>query len=158
MFFLRLSAALLLCLQLAACNTIDLYEKTVPIPQHQWRSAFRPAFTFTIKDTAASYRLYLIIRHNNQYRYNNVWVNLYAKGPAGPAQKFSLELPLANKEGWLGSGMDDVFEQRAAFALDPQKFGFTRSGNYTFTLEHVMREDPLANVMNAGIRIEKKAL
>jgi gliding motility-associated lipoprotein GldH len=83
-------------------------------------------------------------------------VNLYAKGPVDSVQKFSLELPLANKDGWLGSGMDDIFEHRIAFALDPNRFLFSRSGDYNFSLEQIMRDDPLADVMNIGIRIEKK--
>lgn len=155
-YFLFLPLAVC-CLQLLSCNTIDLYEKVEAIPKHQWQSSYKPEFTFTIKDTAVPYQLYLIVRHNNQYRYNNIWVNLYAKGPVDSTQKFSLELPLANKDGWLGTGMDDVFEHRVAFTLDPQKFRFSKPGNYTFTLEQIMRDDPLDHIMNVGIRIEKKA-
>ncbi|RYF86309.1 MAG: gliding motility lipoprotein GldH [Chitinophagaceae bacterium] len=143
-------------LQLFSCNTIDLYEKVMPVPKQQWQSSFKPSFTFNVKDTAAAYQLYFIVRHNNQYRFNNIWINLTAKGPADSAQTFRLELPLANKEGWLGVGMDDIYEDRVAFALDPEKFRLNRSGDYTFTLQQVMREDPLANVMDVGIRIEKK--
>ena len=152
-----------LCLQLIACtllllscDKIDLYEKVVPIPKHEWQSSYKPEFSFQIKDTAVDYQVYLIVRHNNQYRYNNIWVNLTAKSPTDSSQTFKLELPLANKEGWLGSGMDDLFEHRVAFTLDPERFRFSRSGDYKFTLEQVMRDDPLEDVMNVGIRIEKK--
>ena len=141
---------------LSSCDTIDLYERVVPIPKHQWQSSFKPSFTFQIKDTNVSYQVFLIVRHNNQYRYNNIWVNLTAKGPVDSVQKFKLELPLANKEGWLGTGMDDIFEHRIAFTLDPSRFQFSRSGDYTFTLEQIMRDDPLEHIMNVGIRIEKK--
>jgi gliding motility-associated lipoprotein GldH len=85
---------------LSSCTTIDLYERVVPIPKHQWQSSFKPQFTFDIKDTAVPYQIYFIIRHNNEYKYNNIWINLYAKGPTDTATKFSLELPLANKDGW----------------------------------------------------------
>ena len=143
-------------LWLSSCAHIDLYEKVLPVPGHQWQSSFKPVFAFNIKDTGVAYQLYFIVRHNNQYKYNNVWVNLTAKGPADSAQTFKLELPLANKEGWLGSGMDDVYEHRIGFALDPRKFGFAKSGDYTFTVEQIMREDPLPNVMDVGLRLEKK--
>lgn len=157
--FRFLGLALIACgLQFISCTSIDLYEKVVPVPKHQWQTGFKPEFRFNIKDTAVPYQLYFIIRHNNQYKYNNIWVNLYARGPADTVHKFTLELPLANKEGWLGAGMDDIFEHRIAFVLDPQKFAFARAGEYSFTLEHIMRENPLANVLNAGIRIEKKPL
>lgn len=145
------------CTLLYSCTTIDLYEKVEAIPAHQWQSSYKPQFTFTIKDTSVAYQLYLIVRHNNKYKYNNIWVNLYAKAPADSTQKFSLELSLANKEGWMGSGMDDIFEHRIAFTLDPQKLRFFKAGDYSFSLEQIMRDDPLQNVMNVGIRIEKKA-
>lgn len=144
------------CLLLSSCTHIDLYEKVLPLPKHQWQSSYKPEFSFVLKDTNVSYRLYFIVRHNNHYKYNNVWVNLYAKGPAGATQSFKLELPLASKEGWLGSGMDDVFEHRIAFALDPGKFAFDKAGAYTFTLEQIMRDDPLNDVMDVGLRLEKK--
>ena len=144
------------CSFLFSCKHVNLYEKVIPVPKHQWQSSFKPAFTFNIQDTAVPYQLYFIVRHNNQYKYNNVWVNLYAKGPADTVHKFVLELPLANKEGWLGSGMDDVFEHRIGFVLDPQKFRFDRAGEYNFTLEQIMRDDPLANIMDVGLRLEKK--
>lgn len=140
----------------SSCAHIDLYEKVLPLPKHQWQSNYKPEFSFAVKDTNVSYQLSFIVRHNNQYKYNNVWVNLYAKGPAGPAQSFKLELPLASKEGWLGSGMDDVFEHRIGFALDPGKFAFDKAGTYTFALEQIMRDDPLNDVMDVGLRLEKK--
>ncbi|MFL5789234.1 MAG: gliding motility lipoprotein GldH [Flavisolibacter sp.] len=139
------------------CNTIDLYEKVMPIPSHSWKSNFKPKFVFTIKDTTSPYQLYIILRHNEKYNYNNIWLNLYAEGAGGAEEKFMLELPLASKDkGWLGVGMDDLYEHRIALTLDPQKFNFKRSGQYTFTLEQIMREDPLQNVMDIGLRLEKK--
>lgn len=82
---------------------------------------------------------------------------MLVSSPADSAkQKFTLELPLSNAEGWLGSGMDDLFEHRIALMLDPQKVSFKKSGQYTFVLEQIMRDDPLEHVLNAGLRIEKK--
>ena len=142
---------------LSSCQTVDLYEKTVAIPEHDWKSSFKPEFKFIIKDTAASYQLYIVLRHNEKYNYNNIWVNLNTQAPGTPPQKFMLELPLASSEkGWLGTAMDDLYEHRIAVTLDPAKFNFSKSGEYAFTIEQAMREDPLQNVLNVGLRIEKK--
>ena len=166
-FFLFLCLQLIACsLQLSSCNTIDLYEKVVPVPAHQWQSSFKPQFTFQIKDTSVPYQLYVLLRHNNQYKYNNIWINLWAKAPADTAQKLSLELPLANKEGWLGTGMDDLFEHRILVGGEVERYSFVRPtadgfrfakpGEYTFTIEQIMPEDPLPDVLNIGLRLEKK--
>jgi gliding motility-associated lipoprotein GldH len=156
----------LLCLQLiictawlSSCEKIDLYERTVAIPKNEWSSRFAPAFSFEISDTASSYQVYIILRHDDRYNYNNIWLNLVAQGPDGKKVPFTqIEMPLADKEkGWLGSGMADLYEHRIPITLDPQKFSFNRKGTYRFTLAHMMREDPLQHVLNVGLRLERKA-
>jgi len=103
--------------------------------------------------------MYIILRHNDQYNYNNIWVNLYTLSPDSKTPlKAQYELPLANNnKGWLGTGMDDIYEHRIALTPLNGKFYFKKAGTYTFTIEQIMREDPLQNVMNVGLRIEKKA-
>ncbi|HEX6335278.1 MAG TPA: gliding motility lipoprotein GldH [Flavisolibacter sp.] len=143
---------------LRSCTPIDLYEKNEPIPKHSWDASFRPQFSFEIRDTTAPYQLYITLRHNARYHFNNIWLNIHVKLPDGSTQRFTeIEMPLASKDrGWLGEGMDDIYEQRIGITLDPAKFSFSKSGVYTFTIEHIMREDPLQNVMNVGLRLEKK--
>ncbi|MFN2438859.1 MAG: gliding motility lipoprotein GldH [Chitinophagaceae bacterium] len=144
-------------LLLTSCDTIDLYEKVRPIPKNKWHSSYKPSFMFEIKDTASAYQLYIILRHNEKYNYNNIWLNLYTKSPDGTVSKAPYELPLAtNEKGWLGTGMDDLYEHRIALTPLSRQFYFQKAGNYIFSLEHIMREDPLENVMNVGLRIEKK--
>ena len=150
-FFLFLVPCALI---LVSCSTIDLYEKSVAIPGHSWKNDFKPSFTFTIKDTASLYQLYLILRHNDKYNYNNIYINLSAKLPGSDSvRKIRRDLTLATDEkGWLGDGMDDIYEHRIPLG-DPEPL---KAGNYTFTVEQVMRENPLKNVLNVGLRIEKK--
>ncbi|ANE51995.1 gliding motility lipoprotein GldH [Flavisolibacter tropicus] len=142
---------------ISSCTRINLYEKVVSIPDHEWKNSFRPTFSFEIKDTTVPYQLYVILRHNEKYNYNNIWVNLHTKSPDGTVSKAQYELPLAtNEKGWLGTGMDDLYEHRIALTPVNQQFYFKKAGIYTFSLEHVMREEPLQNVLNIGFRIEKK--
>jgi len=67
------------------------------------------------------------------------------------SQRYNLTLA-TNEKGWLGTGMDDIYEQRVL--IQPQT-KFLKPGDYHFTLEQVMREDPLLHVLNVGVRIEK---
>jgi len=142
----------------SSCTTIDLYEKNVSIPHHAWRSDFKPSFTFTIKDTTVPYQLFLVLRHNEKYNYNNIYINLLTKQPGQDSiQKIRFDLLLAtNEKGWLASGMDDIYEHRIPLTPQGQNFYFKKAGDYTFVIEQIMREDPLQNVLNVGIRIEKK--
>lgn len=139
---------------LPGCTTVDLYEKSVTVPKHAWENSFRPSFDFEIKDTTTPYKLFLILRHNEKYNYNNIYVNVYVKGPGqDTAQKIQENLVLAtNEKGWLASGMDDIYDHR--IQLGPEQS--LKAGKYNFVIEQIMRENPLNNVLNVGIRIEKK--
>ena len=81
-------------------------------------------------------------------------MNIYIKNPDNTIQKFQIEKVLATNAGWLGTGMDDIYEHR--LPLTPEAIQFKKSGQYIFTLEHIMREDPLENIMDVGLRLEKK--
>ncbi len=143
---------MLTALFFTSCTTIDLFEKNVAIPQHTWSSHFKPQFKFNITDTSTTYQLYLILRHTEKYSFNNIWINLYSKPPGDTAHKASFELPLAtNEKGWLGSSMDDIYEHRIKLT-NPIRM---KAGEYNFSIEQIMREDPLLNVMNVGLRVEK---
>lgn len=155
----QLSLYLAACaLYFSSCQTVDLYEKTATIPGYKWKSSYKPSFTFTIADTTAPYQLYVILRHRDKYNYNNIYINLTTKQPGQDSiQSARYDLKLGSDEtGWLGSGMDDIYEHRIPLTPAGTPFYFRKKGDYTFTIEQVMREDPLENVMNIGLRIEKK--
>ena len=139
-------------LGLSTCTTVDLYEKTVFLPHHQWNGDYKPEFNFTITDTTTLYQVFFVIRHTEKYNYNNIWINLYSQPPGDTLHKAPYELQLAtNEKGWLGTGMDDIYEQRRALTGKIPLKG----GQYKLVLENIMREDPLKEVLNVGIRIEK---
>ena len=155
---LSLIAAFGLQLVFTSCTSIDLFEKSVTIPGHKWDNTYKPSFTFTIKDTTSAYDLFVVLRHNDKYSYNNIYLNLITKQPGQDStQKARYDLTLAtDEEGWRGTGMDDIYEHRIRLTPSNQQFRFRKPGDYTFMLEQIMRENPLMNVLNVGLRIEKK--
>jgi len=143
---------LLVSYLLSSCTTVDLYEKTVSLPDHEWKGSYKPEFNFTISDTTVSYQVFFVIRHTEKYNYNNIWINLYSQPPGDTLHKAPYELQLAtNEKGWLGSGMDDIYEQRRELTGKVH----LKAGQYKLILENIMREDPLKEVLNVGVRIEK---
>ena len=151
-----LSAAIVSVLVLCgtACKTIDVFEKNVSIPNQQWDRSFQPVIVFNITDTAALYNIYVTLRHTHAYNYNNIWLNVNYQLPGDTVKQQRVDIPLAdNNKGWLGTGMDDIYEVRRL--ISPQPYRFKNAGECTFTLEQIMRENPLKHIMNMGIRVEK---
>ncbi|MFM8710357.1 MAG: gliding motility lipoprotein GldH [Sphingomonadales bacterium] len=148
----------LVCM-IGGCSPLSLYEKSVALPQQQWKSDYVPQFDFTITDTTARYDAALVLRHRDRYHYNNIWLRLSITDPEGNSYSIDTDLLLGtNESGWLGVGMDDIYEHRISLQKELFEKGvsFRRAGTYRFSLEQRMREDPLQEIMNVGIRIEKK--
>ncbi len=143
------------CICSSSCRQLDVYEKNVSVSNYQWKSSFVPGFDFEITDTASEYNLYIVLRHTDAYHYNNIWLNI-----TGMIDKDTLvtaphvEMLLGSEDkGWEGTGMDDIWEVRKAINTKPVPF--KKKGLYHFKVAQVMREDPLANVISVGMRVER---
>lgn len=152
-FIQRKHLYLILLLFIGSCTSINLYERTAIIPNQNWKTNFQPSFNFNIEDTNSLYNIYITIRHTDAYAYNNIWINIDTKAPGDTLKHQPLNLILAdNSKGWLGVGMDDIFEQRIRITQTPIKL---KKGLYIFTLAHIMRINSLPDILNVGIRLEK---
>jgi gliding motility-associated lipoprotein GldH len=131
-----------------------VFEKNVPIPNHRWESSFTPEISFTIEDTASVYDIFLVLRHTDAYHYNNIWIKATVLEPGSTQSKSGqYNLILAtNQKGWLGSAMDDIYENRVLIQPDTK---FKKPGSYRMIIEQIMREDPLQQVLNVGIRVQR---
>lgn len=138
---------------LTSCQTIPLYEQTTIFPEHSWPAKQVNSYQFNITDTSATYKVYFVIRHHNAYHYKNIWLQVSIQNPSGELSKQNINLNMADEsKGWLGTGMDDLFDQRIPLINLPTHF---QKGITTFSVQHTMREDPLQNILASGIRVEK---
>ena len=143
------------CLLFSSCKQIDVYEKHTVIPKYEWQSSFSATGDFLITDTISAYSIYLVLRHTDAYQYNNIWLNigLQAPGDSMYIQKVNLILG-DDASGWEGTGMNDIWEIRKLLNGKPRRF--KQAGKYSFTISQIMRNNPLLNVMSAGLRVEKE--
>jgi len=149
-----IAPVLTVCILFTSCIRTDLFEKNVAIPGHAWAQSFRPRIGFNITDTASSYHIFVVLRHTDAYRYNNIWVRLKSNAPGDSIETVQqFDLPLATQNRWTGTGMDDLYEHRILLYRRPVRF--SRPGAYSVTLEQVMRDDPLQHILNVGLRLEK---
>ena len=154
--FYRIVFGIYFLLSITACQTIPLSEQNTIHPEHQLNSAKPEKYLFNITDTNQLYKVIFVIRHHNAYHYKNIWVELSHSSAGEKAQTETFNLNLADdQKGWLGTGMDDIYDQRIPLYTKPVKLKY---GMHTFIIKHTMREDPLQNILSTGIRIEKATL
>lgn len=153
----QIGSIIILCLILASCEHLDVFEKTAPIPKQTWYYNYKPSFSFNITDTSATYNIFLVLRHTDAYQYNNIWLKLDFTIPGDSAKFQNIDITLGtDAKGWEGSGMDDIFELRKNVTSGP--IPFKKAGVYTFTISQIMRENPIKHILNIGMRVEKVRL
>ena len=135
-----------------ACDTIDVYEQTKAFPAHAWSNKEKLSFNFSITDTTSMYNIFAVIRHEDAYHFNNIWLNVTTITPDKKVTDQKVEVKLGDNKGWFGNSMDDIVEHRALLTKYPIKL---KAGQYSFSIQQIMREDPLQSILNAGIRVEK---
>ncbi len=142
-------------LLVGSCNQIEIFEKNTVIPGHEWKSSFSAKGDFVINDTLSAHSIYLVLRHTDSYKYNNIWLDIGLQPPGDSMHHQKVNIKLGDDaNGWAGAGMNDIWELRSLLNDKPRRF--IQPGKYSFTISQIMRDDPLPHVMSVGLRIEKK--
>lgn len=140
-------------LMLGSCAKIELYEKTVAIQGGNWTNTQTCRYNLEIPQDSMACWLQVSVRHTHLYPYRNLWIRLGLQPPGDSTYRYSdFNLALANNEQWLGLGMNDIYDRRVKLFDKPVVF--ERAGTAAFTIQHIMRENPLPGVLHLGLRIE----
>lgn len=149
----RIFTCLTVLILFVGCTEIELYERQVNVPGANWKQLEKMVFEIEVPDSSKDYYLMASIRHTGAYPYRNIWVRLGLQLPLSDSMSYQdFDIPLAGNESWLGVGMNDVYDRRVRLFQKPVRF--PAKGKAVFTLEHIMRDEVLTGILQAGIRIE----
>ena len=137
----------------SSCDKQVVFEKNISIPEYNWDMNNILRLETEISDTVSPHNIYINVRNGSGYEYSNLFLFMTTITPKGLVARDTLELTLADDRGkWTGSGSGDVWDNRILFR---KNFKFPEAGMWRFELQQAMRINPLPQVMDAGMRIEK---
>jgi len=140
---------------LSGCSDQTLtQQRWVSIPKQAWTHAYQPWVHIDVQDSTLPYSVYAVIRHNQQFKYDNLLLRYGYIAPGDSAIFHDVNLPLAAADKWLGDTLGTIVETRIRLAAQPEKFPL---GDNVFVLGHLMPDEPLAGILQVGIRIEATA-
>ncbi|WP_454804601.1 gliding motility lipoprotein GldH [Mucilaginibacter phyllosphaerae] len=130
-----------------------ILDKNTEIANHNWSYVNRVKYDVTIDDITVPYNLYFNVRVSGSYRYSNLFALFFQTSPGKKTHTTRYEFKLANKDGeWLGSGSGNLYSYQL---LLRKNYKFPAKGVYHFEIEQNMRDNPLREVVDAGLRVEK---
>ena len=139
---------------LTACTDSNaVIDTNQEINKRTWSYVDKVKIPVDISDNQATYNLYINLRHSADYKYSNIFILIHQTSPDGKQITERKEIKLALPDGeWLGKGSGSLYSYQV---LVRSNYRFARPGKYIFELEQNMRDNPLREVTDAGIRIEK---
>lgn len=143
-----------------SCDSNQVFDAYKNIDSGQWNKNDIKSFTITPPDSTNAYNLFVNLRNNNNYKYNNLFLIVEINFPHGKTVTDTLEYKMAKPNGeFLGSGFTDTKENKLLYK---ENVIFNETGDYTINIQHAMRENGNVNgvtsldgVTEVGFRIEK---
>ncbi|MDB5285918.1 MAG: gliding motility lipoprotein GldH [Mucilaginibacter sp.] len=128
-------------------------DQNTELPNHNWAYINRIKYNVKIDDETVPYNLYFNLRVTGSYRYSNIFVLFHQTSPGKKTATTRYEYKLANKDGeWLGSGSGNLYSYQMPLRT---QYKFPAKGVYHFEIEQNMRDNPLHEVGDVGLRVEK---
>ncbi len=128
-------------------------DRNVEIVNNNWAYTNKVKIEVKIDDEQIPYNLYLNLRVTADYKYSNMFVLIQQINPNKRSAATRYEVKLANPDGeWLGDGSGNLYSFQTPFKTN---YKFPAKGTYIFQIEQNMRDNPLKEVSDVGLRVEK---
>ncbi len=142
-----------------SCTTSPYYQKQDAIPGAKWDYSFQPVYKINIPDSGYKYATYLLVRHDEAYKFSNIWIRMKVKAPGDTAfsEGVRIDRTIADASGkWQSNAMavGGIWEHKMPINAKEISL-FSKPGMYEIKLEQVMRVNPLPSVINVGLRVER---
>lgn len=147
-------ALLWLMVMVSGCSDPNgVFDQNTSIGNRNWSYVNPIKYNVKIDDISVPYNLYLNVRVTGDYKYSNLFVLVHTTGPQLKPEVMRYEIHLASNTGeWLGSGTGNLYSIRESFKTN---YRFPVKGIYHFEIEQNMRDNPLHEVSDMGMRVEK---
>jgi len=151
--------ALGLLFLVCSCDKARVFDEYKEL-DGKWDKDSILTFHFEQKDTVSKYNLFVTVRDNNKYPYNNLFLIVQLEQPGTKLIKAdTLEYQMANPDGTLmGNGFSDIKESRLWYK---EKVNFPKPGKYTVSIQQAVRQagrvpgvQELDGITEVGLRIE----
>jgi gliding motility-associated lipoprotein GldH len=148
----------LVLIALVSCDKKRVFDEYKSVGS-AWHKDSIVTFTIPELDTTKRYNLFLNLRDNNNYPYNNLFLIVALEQPNGFTKVDTLEYQMANPDGTLlGNGFSDIKESKLYY-----KENVKLKGKYKVHIKQAVRATGkvpgvtlLEGITEVGLRIEKK--
>lgn len=157
----RVIGVLISLFTLVSCNTSMVKSEYRATDGGLWNKDDVLEFTFEELDTLQQHDVFINVRNDETFPYNNLFLIAELNFPDGNIVTDTLEYEMALPDGtWLGQGYGSLKESKLWYK---ENIVFSTSGVYTLRVSHAMRKNGSVNgvvnlegITDVGFEIIKK--
>lgn len=143
---------------LVSCDKNQVFDQYQTI-ENGWHKDSIVSFDFEQEVSKKPLNMFVNIRNNDDYEFNNLFVIVKLEQPKGNIKIDTLEYQMANTDGTLmGEGFSDIKESKLWYK---ENFSFPEKGKYKVSIQQAVRQngkvkgvEVLQGVTEIGFRIE----
>lgn len=151
---------ILVAILLFSCDKKRVFDEYKSVGS-AWHKDSIVTFDLPVLDSTKRYDLFVNLRNNNNYPFNNLFLIVAIEMPNGFTKVDTLEYQMANPDGTLlGNGFTDIKESKLYL-----KEGVKFRGKYKVHIKQAVRQSgkipgvqELEGITDVGFRIEQKDL
>ena len=142
---------LLLLLGLSSCQPNYVLNEEQVILEDHWTYDEIKSFDLNISNLEDIYDLNLIITHNKEYSYENIYMKIHTHFPSIEKKSEQITIQLADKKGqWLGKCKGEECMIKVYLL---EGFKFPEVGDYTFSFEQFTRDESLKGIKKLTLQV-----
>ena len=149
----RLLILICLSLMLIACHHDVVSSAHQDLSEQGWAMTDTVRLSLDVPDTTQAYDIALMLRHTEQYNYQNLWFFIQCGDSLSPIQSDTVMACLADDRGqWLGTRAGRYY---SGYVIMERELVFPEAGAYTFAIVHGMRDSLIHGIADVGLELRK---
>jgi len=149
---MRILIFLTLVLFLGACQQYSFDEKK-EINEEKWSYKDSLEFEFEVTDIEKVYNIYLEVKHQSDFLYQNIYTMVLVQFPDGKERKQQVSLELADGKGeWQGKCSGKYCTRRMSFMPNAV---FDQKGKYRLKFNQFTRQETIEGIQSFRLIVEK---
>lgn len=136
-----------------ACNKNDRQCQFVSFDNQAWKRFEKQKFGFPVINTSASFDIKLILRHNDDYPFDNLYINVVMEMPGGEERILEQDFRVRDALGNFLSNDRNGYRELSFYLF--KGLHFSGKGVCSMEIENLIPKMEIPGILELGVCLQK---
>ncbi|MDD5507460.1 MAG: hypothetical protein PHD25_03915 [Bacteroidales bacterium] len=136
-----------------SCNTKDDLCQWVTFNNQAWNRFEKQKFGLSVMNTTASFDMKLILRHNDDYPFDNLYIHIVMEMPGGEERIMEKDFRIRDALGNFLSGDRNGYRELSFYLF--KDLNFSEKGLCSVEIENLIPKIEIPGILELGLCLQK---